>query len=533
MSEAWQVYFGGDICTVDDARPSAEAVAVRGGTIAAAGSRAECESAPGGPFEAFDLRGRALLPGFIDTHIHPLVMVYYDMNMDLRGTASLGELKERISAEAALTGAGGWVVGLQFEEQELAEARLPTRLELDEACADLPVVIIKHDGHMAIGNTRAIGAAGVDASTPDPENGTIDREPDGYPAGPFREEASSRLKSLIPIPDPGSFVDGARSSFGKLTARGITSIGAVMQTDEEGPAGADGAFEVPLIQMLLEHIPQGMYCILQVKDIDKLNAALGTGLNDAAAGRRVGGVKMFSDGTFGSCTAFMEKPYSDRPETRGYMTLAVEELYRRMLMAHTAGLQIAVHAIGDAANRVCVELYARLLAEHPHPDHRHRLEHASQLSEELVAQIARLGLVVSTQPMYIHSEREWLIKRLGPQRTRWTYPFRSLIEAGVRVAGASDAPIESTDVMHAIDCCVNREGFEPEQSITAEQAVRMFTIDAAYAQFEESVKGSITPGKRADLVVLSENPARAAGRIRDITVERTVIAGRTVYDRKR
>ena len=193
MSEAWQVYFGGDICTVDDARPSAEAVAVRGGTIAAAGSRAECESAPGGPFEAFDLRGRALLPGFIDTHIHPLVMVYYDMNMDLRGTASLGELKERISAEAALTGAGGWVVGLQFEEQELAEARLPTRLELDEACADLPVVIIKHDGHMAIGNTRAIGAAGGGGggggaagpprpATPPPPPGTRRSHPRG-PAG--------------------------------------------------------------------------------------------------------------------------------------------------------------------------------------------------------------------------------------------------------------------------------------------------------------------------------------------------------------
>ncbi len=533
MRDRGQLYFGGDINTVDEAAPAAQAVAVLGGRIAAAGSLAECESALGGDHEAVDLRGRALLPGFIDTHIHPLVMVYYDMNLDLRGTASIGELKERISAAAAGTGEGGWVVGLQFEEQELAEGRLPTRRELDEACGDLPVVIIKHDGHMAIANTHAIEAAGIDASTPDPENGTIDREPDGYPAGPFREEASSLLKSLIPIPEAQSFIDGARSSFGKLAACGITSLGAVMQTDEEGPAGADGAFEIPIMQMVLEHIPQGLYCILQARDIEKFNAAYETGLNDEAAGRRIGGVKMFSDGTFGSCTAFMEEPFSDHPETRGYMTLAVDELYRRMVMAHTAGLQIAVHAIGDAANRACVDLYARLLTEHPRSDHRHRIEHASQLSAALVEDIARLGIVVSTQPMYIHSEREWLHRRLGPERARWTYPFRSLMEAGVRVAGASDAPIESTDVMRAIDCCVTREGFEPQQAITAAQAVRMFTIDAAYAQFEDGVKGSITPGKRADLVVLSDNPVRVApGHLRCVKVERTIVGGRTVYERE-
>lgn len=533
MNESGQLFFGGDIYTVDGERPEAEAVAVREGRIAAVGSRAECESALGGGFEPVDLRGRALLPGFIDTHIHPLVMVYYDMNLDLRGTASLDELKERIRAAAAGTGADGWVVGLQFEEQELSEARLPTRRELDEACADLPVLIIKHDGHMAIGNTRAIQAAGVDASTPDPENGTIDREPGGYPSGPFREEASAILKSMIPIPDPQAFIDGARSAFGRLAACGITSVGAVMQTDEEGPAGADGAFELPIMQMLLEHIPLGLYGILQARDIEKVNAALATGLNDEPAGRRIGAVKIFSDGTFGSCTAFMEEPFSDHPDTRGYLTITADELYRRMVMAHTAGFQLAVHAIGDAANRVCVDLYDRLLSEHPRDDHRHRLEHASQLSESLIEDIARLGLVVSTQPMYIHSEREWLGRRLGPARTRWTYPFRSLLVAGVRVAGASDAPIESTDVMHAIECCVGREGFEPEQGITATQAVRMYTIDAAYAQFEEGIKGSITPGKRADLVILSDNPTRVApDHLRCVKVERTIAGGKVVYERE-
>ncbi len=533
MQRTGQLFFGGDIHTVEDAAPAAGAVAVRGGMIAAVGSRDECESALGGEFEAFDLAGRTMLPGFIDTHIHPLVLVYYDMNLDLRGTASIAELQERVRSAASGAKDDAWVVGLQFEEQDLAEARLPTRVELDSACGDLPVVLIKHDGHTAIGNTRAIEAAGVDASTRDPEGGTIDREPGGYPAGAFREEASSLLKSMIPIPDPGEFMAGAASTFGRLAAHGVTSVGAVMQTEAEGPAGADGAFEVPLIGMLLPQIPQSTYAILQASDIEKVKAAFDTGLADEAAGRRVGGVKMFSDGTFGSCTAFMEEPYSDHPETRGYMTLGGEELYRRMVMAHTEGLQVAVHAIGDAANRACVDLFDRLLTEHPRSDHRHRLEHASQLSPTLVEDIARLGLVVSTQPMYIHSERGWLDARLGEERTAWTYPLRSLVGAGVRVAGASDAPVESTDVVHALDCCVTREGFQPGQAISGEQAVRMFTIDAAYAQFEESIKGSIAPGKRADLVVLSDNPARVEpGRLRRITVERTIIGGITVYDAK-
>jgi predicted amidohydrolase YtcJ len=226
----------------------------------------------------------------------------------------------------------------------------------------------------------------------------------------------------------------------------------------------------------------------------------------------------------------MEEPYTDQPDTRGFLTTSSEEIYRRMVLAHRAGLQVAVHAIGDAANRTCVELFDRLLREYPGKDRRHRLEHASQLSRELISEIARLGLVVSTQPSYIDSEKHWLHQRLGRDRTRWTYPFRSLLEAGVKVAGASDGPIESVDVLHAIHCCVTREGFEPQQCITAAQAIRMYTLDAAYAQFEDGVKGSISPGKRADLVVLSTNPVSVAPQdIRDIEVEMTVSGGKTIY----
>jgi predicted amidohydrolase YtcJ len=213
------------------------------------------------------------------------------------------------------------------------------------------------------------------------------------------------------------------------------------------------------------------------------------------------------------------------------MTLEREEIYRRMVEGHQAGLQIAIHAIGDAANQTCIDLYDRLLKEYPRKDHRHRLEHASQLDAGMIDAIVRLGLVVSTQPLFIHQEKKWLHKRMGRERSPWTYPFRSLVDAGVKVAGASDGPITSGDVLHAIQCCITREGFEPQQGLTAAQAVRMFTLDAAYAQFEDTVKGSLSIGKRADMVILSANPVSVPiEKIRDIRVRRTICGGKVVFE---
>jgi predicted amidohydrolase YtcJ len=533
VSEAAQVYLGGEIHTVDPDRPPAEAVAVRSGRIVAVGSERECRAAAGDPARVVDLRGRALLPGFIDTHLHPIMMVYYAMNADLSGLRSIEAVRERLREAGARAGGEEWAIGLAFDDEALDEPRIPTRRDLDVACPDRPALIVKHDGHLVIGNSRAIEHAGVSGTTPDPEGGEIDRGADGEPSGPFRETATALLLSAMPGPDLERMRDQAEAVFRRLAAHGVTSAGIVLQTDAEGPAGAAGALEVAGMQMLLPAMPQSTYALLIASDLEKVLAARATPLHDAAAGRRVGGLKIFSDGTFGSCTACMSAPFHDQPERRGFMTLGEGEIYRRMSEAHEAGLQIAIHAIGDEANRRCVALYERLLAEQPRADHRHRLEHASLLDADTIERIARLGLVVSTQPMFIHSEKDWLHRRLGPERARLAYPLRSLRRAGVKVAGASDAPVESSDVLHAISCCVTREGFEVHEAIGVEDAVRMFTLDAAYAQFEEGEKGSISPGKRADLVVLSESPwAVAPDEIRRIGVEQTLIAGRVVYARE-
>ncbi len=529
-----QLYRGGEIHTVDPACPRAEAVAVRNGRILAVGRDVDCREAIGTDFEEIDLRGGALLPGFIDTHLHPLMMIYFEQNADLGGVDCIAALQQRLRAAAERWPDRSWVVGLQFDDEALNESRLPTRHELDAACPDRPAVVVERDGHTLIANSRALEAAGLSAVSEDPPGGVIDREPDGFPAGPLRERAAQLVLAAMPGMELDDLRSGARDCFARLASHGITSVGALLQTDHEGPAGEPGRLEALGMQLLLDQIPQSLYCIGIGRDFESVRALRQTPLHDAARGHRVGGYKLFADGTFGSCTACMSEPFSDQPERTGFMMLSDDELYARMLAPHEAGFQICVHAIGDEANRRCIALYERLLREHPREDPRHRLEHASLLDAEAVSAMARLGLVVSTQPLFIHSEKDWLHKRLGERRSRWVYPFRSILDAGVPLAGASDAPVESTDVLQAIECCVTREGFEPQQRVSVCEAVGLFTLGAAYAQRQEDEKGSITPGKRADLVLLSADPAAVRpDEIHQISVRRSVVAGEVIYDRDR
>lgn len=531
MSASGQLYFNGDICTMDALLPIAKAVAIRDGFIIAAGSENACRSALGSDYEEINLKGAALLPGFIDTHLHPVPLVYYNMNIDMLGTSSLADLKQRINLGAAKAKGENWLVGLNFDEQSLDVPVLPDRHILDSTYPDRPLIIIKHDGHSVMANTPAIKAANISADTATPAGGIIEHQADGQPSGIFRETATQLILSAMPMPDMESLTEGVKSTFFGLVSQGITSIGAVLQTDEDGPAGALGTFDVPAMEIFLDQIPVNLYCLIIAKDMDKIKPVLTSRLNSGEKGRhRVGGLKIIADGTFGSCTALMSQPFSDHLDKSGFLLIEPEEIYRRMLMAHREGLQVEVHAIGDDANRVCVGLFKRLLSEHPRKDHRHRLQHASLLDARLISEIDQLGLVISTQPQFIHSEKHWLYKRLGADRLKWVYPFRSLLDAGIKLGGASDAPVESTDVLHSIQVCVTREGFETQQCITAREAVRMFTIDAAYIQFEENVKGSISAGKRADLVILSANPISApAEEISRIRVERTIVAGKTVF----
>jgi len=532
MTTHEQLYFGGEIYTVDSLKPTVEALAVKEGMIVAVGPKTDCRSALGATPKLVDLEGSVMLPGFIDTHLHPPLMILFEMNIDLSKITSIEDLKTIISKKAKGENEEEWIMGLQFDENLLDPPRLLNRHDLDSACSDRPVLIVKRDGHTIIGNTAAIETAGVSASTSEPDGGKIEREKDGYPSGVFSETAMSILLEKAPFPELETIMEAGISVFDHIAKQGITSVGMILQTDDEGVSGSQGIYDIPLMELLLDRIPINLYTLLVTKDIEKIVSLKPSKFHKhgMVSGRRIGGMKFWADGTLSSCTAYMQRPFSDFPDRKGFLIHSSDEMYKRMAAAHKAGEQIAIHSIGDASTRICVDLYDRLLKEYPTSSHRHRLEHASQLDSQLIKDIARLNLVVSTQPMFIHSEKEWLSKRLGPERTPWTYAFRSLLDAGVTVAGASDAPIEELSVLQAIGCCVTREDFEPQQRITAEEAVQLFTINAAYAQFEESVKGSLSKGKRADMVLLNKNPvAVPPDEIKHIRILQTICGGIPIY----
>jgi predicted amidohydrolase YtcJ len=525
------LYHGGTVYTVDKVVPHADAVAVRNGMIVNAGTKAECRSCLGSDYVSIDLKGGFLLPGFFDCHIHATPTVFYHMNVNLNGTKDFPGLIKSLK-EAGVKN-DGWIIGCNFDEEALDDKRLPTKSDLDKVSKDRPVIIIKHDGHSVIANTKAIEIAGITSSTPEPDGGYIDRDNSGSPLGIFREApAVSLILNHMPMPGENEIIEASKGAFNKMLSMGITSLGCMLQTDEVGPAGMMGAFDIPIMQMIRRNIPQSLYLWVITKDVNAITGLLGSSLNDPSIERltRIAGLKIIADGSFGTCTSAMFEPFSDQSDKKGFMIFSDDELMRLMKETHAAGFQLAIHGIGDLAIDKLLGLFERLDSEKPVTASRHRIEHASIMYPDMLKRAEKLGLIMSVQPMFLYSEKHWLEKRVGARRMRWTYPFKSMIDSGLKVAGSSDSPVEVQDTLHAIECCVTREGLVPEEAISIAQAIEMFTIGGAYAQFEEGIKGSITAGKRADFAVLAENPFKVSpDTIRNIPVKMTVVAGEIVY----
>ena len=531
MNKKEILFTNSTVITMDRANPVSEAVAVSDGIIAAVGTTAHCRAALARGHEVADLKGAALVPGFCDSHIHPLSTIYFDMNVNLHGVRSLDEMGKRLRGPLESGAKNTWVIGVNFDEQGMGRPALPTRRDLDAVSSIIPIAVIKHDGHTVYLNTRALEASGITAATPDPAGGVVERDGSGAPTGALHETAVPLAINHFPPPRPEDFKNGARRSFDRMLRLGITSLGMIVQTGTDGPEGILGVLDIPVLESIIDEIPQSLSAYVMtadpssIQELRQRSLCSGEGTNRL----RVLGAKIIADGTFGSCTAAMREPFTDFPDKSGFMLHEEEELYSLMKGAHLAGLQIAVHAIGDLANRRCIDLYRRLLSEHPSPDRRHRIEHASMLDAEMISDAAGLGLVLCVQPMFIDSEHFWLEKRFGSERLKIIYPFRSALEAGITLAGSSDSPVESQDVMAAIEACVTRCGLVPEESITAEQALGIYTSGAAHALFDEKNRGSITPGKAADFAVLGADPRRVrADEIHSVPVLKTVVGG-TVY----
>ncbi len=506
-----------------DATPEGTAIALADGRIVAVGPEESCRTALPSDAREVDLTGRVLVPGFVDAHLHPLVMCVFEQNLVLDEVTSVADVLDAVADRAASTDEGRAVVGFQLDDARLAERRLPTAAELDAAGDGRPVVLLRRDGHHAVASTSALRAVGYDAGTADPPGGEVVRDADGTPTGLVRETAVAPLLGLLPEVTFDELEAGLDRWSGRLLRQGVTAISAMCQTTAEGPSGEAGALEAVGWSVLVDRVPFDVQTILITPDPAEVETLRASPLHRPGAGRRLDAVKLFLDGTLGGRTACMHQPFGDHDGT-GLATLPLGEARRRVESAHLAGLQVCIHAIGDRATRDAVDLLAEVVAAHPGP-HRHRVEHASVLDDATVERMAEVGVAAVVQPISLRSEAHWLARCVGPERLGRTYPLRRLLDAGVTVAGSSDAPIEATDVLAAMSAAVDR-ALVPEQAISGAEAVELYTRGGAVVRGTGDELGALAPGRRADLVVLDADPTRiAADRIAGIEVLATIVAG--------
>ena len=522
-------YRAGTLLLPEHAPAGTTSVATIGDRIVAIGSDDECAAALPTDHEVVELGGATLAPGFVDAHVHPLVMCVFERQLVLGQVRSIADVLDAVADQAAGSPRDRAVIGFQLDDDLLAERRLPTAAELDHAGGGRPVVLIRRDGHHAVGSTSAFVAAGLAAAGSDPAGGRVERDASGQPTGLAREHAVAPLLSLLPDPDFDDLLAGLTSWSQRLLRQGVTSISAICQTTPEGPSGGAGALESVAWSVFVEQLPFDIQTILIAPELQALHDARDTPLHRPDLGRRVDAVKLFLDGTLGGRTACMHHPFSDDHSTSGMATIDESVAQQRVLDAHVEGLQVCLHAIGDRANDQALDLLENAIRRHPGP-HRHRVEHASVLTPRAIERFAELGVTAVVQPISLRSEQRWLGSRLGDRLGR-VYPFRDLLDAGATVAGSSDAPIEPTDVFAAMATAVDRP-LAPEQAVTGAEALAMYTTGGAAARMTEDRLGRLAVGHRADLVVLSDDPTTCApAAIADIDVLRTVVGGRTLFDR--
>jgi predicted amidohydrolase YtcJ len=519
--------------TMDKQRPEAEAVAVRGNRVAAVGTVAEVRRLAGPRTRVVDAKGAAVLPGFNDAHVHFLSGGFQLSSVDLRDAPTPQEFAARIRRFAEGLPKGRWITGGDWDHERWPGAPLPTKELIDAFTPDRAVFVSRLDGHMALANSYALKLAGVTRDTPDPPGGLIVRDPKtGEPTGVLKDAAMSYVWKVAPESSFEEKIEAARAATAHAASLGVTSV-------QDMSAGDD----VGVYQTLLERgeMKTRVYAVSPLPDWQRLGRvgvrrAFGSDL------LRIGGLKGFADGSLGSTTALFFEPYLDAPNTSGLGSgLAEGEMQKFVEGADRAGLQVLIHAIGDRANDAILTLYEQVEKRHGARDRRFRIEHAQHLRAQDIPRFGRARVVASMQPYHCIDDGRWAEKRIGRERAKGTYAFRSLLDAGAVLAFGSDWSVAPLDPVMGVYAAATRRtldgknpgGWVPEQKITVEEAVRAYTHGSAFAEFAEGVKGTITPGKLADLVILDRDIFQIdPAEIEKVKVRLTVMDGRVVYERK-
>ena len=529
------VLVNGKVWTGNQRQPEAEALAVIGNRIVAVGSTQEIRRWIGTGTRSIELHGKRVVPGFNDAHVHMLDGGMGLASVQLRDAPTPAVFGERIGAFAASLPKGRWVLNGNWDHENWTPANLPTRQLIDAVTPDNPVFVNRLDGHMVLVNSLALKLAGITRDTPDPPGGTIVRDADGEPTGMLKDAAMNAVSAVIPAPDADAIAAALRAAMEYAAANGVTSV-------QDMSASPD---VLRVYQQLLDDdaLTVRVYGLQSLTQWQRLaNAGIRAGFGNERL--RIGGLKGFADGSLGSTTALFFDPYLDAPQTSG---LPSDEMFpdgamrERILGADQASLQVAVHAIGDKANATMLDLYADVALSNGARDRRFRIEHAQHLREQEIPRFAQLHVIASMQPYHAIDDGRWAENRIGPERAKGTYAFRSLLDAGVTLAFGSDWFVAPMEPLLGIYAAVTRrtldgkhpQGWVPEQKISVAEAVHAFTLGSAYASGEEHDKGSLEPGKLADMAVLSADIfAIDPVQIEQAKVDMTIFDGRIVHERK-
>jgi len=521
------ILYNANIMTMDSAQPRAQAVAIAGARFLAVGSNDEIRGMAKAGVKQIDTAGQTVVPGFIDAHCHPSYAGIRHLkwvNCDLR---SIVEIQKAIRERAAQTPPGDWVIGFMYDDTKTKEGRKLSREDLDAAAPQNPVFVEHRGGHTAYVNSMALRRTEISESVADPPGGKFDRDPAGRLTGGLRENATDPFRRILPTNfTRDEMRQGIQLISRMLVRSGITSSTECQGTPDDLLAYQD-AREAGELNFRI-------YCFLAHEFLDRMMAAgIRTGLGDEWV--RIGAIKLVADGSISERTAWLTEPYVGRPNDRGIQVAGEDELYAIARKAHQAGWQVATHANGDAAIDMMLRIYERLQRETPSRDPRYRLEHCTVVNPSLIARIRALGAIPTPFSTYVYYHGEKM-REYGPERLNWMFAVRSFLDAGIRVTQASDYPPGPFEPMMALQSEVTRMDIHgnvwgPKQRVTVEEAIRVGTINGAYASFDEHVKGSITSGKLADLVVLGRDPLRVdPATLVTIPIERTMVGGRWVFE---
>jgi hypothetical protein len=520
------------VYTVDKQHPKAEAVAVIGDRIVALGSRADIDLWRGPKTKVIDAGGKLLLPGFNDAHVHFMQGGAQLEQVQLTDASTPQEFAKRIAAQVAKTPKGAWVLGGRWDETKWPDPQLPTKELVDPVSGETPIFVERYDGHEALANSAAMKLAGVNAKTRDVPGGVVVRDASGNPTGILKDAAQELIYKAVPPMSHEQRVRIARRAAAHATSLGVTSV------QHMNPEFADVAAYSELAEK--GELTTRIYAAPMETEWKK-QAEVGIRHAWGSSFLRLGAVKGYADGSLGSGTAYMFEPFDDDPGNRGLLS---DEMYPpgamrdRLMQADAAGLQLRVHAIGDRGVSVTLDIFAEIEKEHGDHDQRFTIEHAQHMAEKDFARFAKLHVIASMQPYHAIDDGRWAEKRLGHERARYSYAWRSFLDHGVPLAFGTDWPVAPLDPILGLYAAVTRapldgrnpNGWIPEQKITLAQAVEAYTMGSAFAEFQEHKKGSITPGKLADLVILSDNIFDLKPEaIRNVKVQTTIVGGKVVY----